>query len=235
MKSLNQLDAKLEARTPISGAPFPINASGSYYLTGPLTVTTGNAITINASQVTLDLNGYTISSTAASANGTGITLLSGVGDVSILNGHIKGGVTYSGGTYAGPGFANGIQVAGAPSYNIRVAGITVSGCLGNGIFLSGPSSLADSCMVSLVGGYGLSATSVSHSVVYQCGLGAIIAVTASDSYGLSTGSGDGISATSAINCYGESSSGSGIQATNVANCVGQTVPPTTILRLAPGE
>src|SRR5260370_6407387 len=68
MKSLDQI----EARTPISSAPFTISAPGSYYLTKDLSVTTGNGITISADNVTLDLNGFTISSTAASATGTAI-------------------------------------------------------------------------------------------------------------------------------------------------------------------
>ena len=50
MKTLDQV----EARTPISSAPFTISTSGSYYLTGNLTVTSGTAITIAADQVTLD-------------------------------------------------------------------------------------------------------------------------------------------------------------------------------------
>src|SRR5262249_30290848 len=62
MKTLDQI----EARTPISSAPFTITNSGSYYLTTNLSVSTGNAITIATNGVTLDLNGFTISSTAAS-------------------------------------------------------------------------------------------------------------------------------------------------------------------------
>ena len=59
MKSLDQV----EPRTPISSVPYAINTSGSYYLTGNLTVNSGIAISINAGGVTLDLNGFTISST----------------------------------------------------------------------------------------------------------------------------------------------------------------------------
>src|SRR4051812_12547895 len=57
MKSLDQLDAKLEKRTPISSLPFTISTSGSYYFTGNLkfSATTGHAISISASDVTLDM------------------------------------------------------------------------------------------------------------------------------------------------------------------------------------
>src|SRR3974390_2750650 len=73
MKSLDQI----EARTPISSAPITIINPGSYYLTTNLTVATGNAISIATNDVTLDLSGWTISSTAASATGYGIFLNSG--------------------------------------------------------------------------------------------------------------------------------------------------------------
>src|SRR5207302_11387882 len=76
MKTLDQI----EARTPISTAPFTIIASGSYYLTKNLSVASGNAININFNGVTLDLNGFTISSTAASATGTAIAIGSALQD-----------------------------------------------------------------------------------------------------------------------------------------------------------
>src|SRR6266496_4065185 len=93
MKSLDQLDAKLEKRTPISSAPFSITNSGSYYLTTNLNVVTGDAITIGANGVTVDLNGFTIASIEASPAGTGILLSGNRSSIHILNGHIKGGVT----------------------------------------------------------------------------------------------------------------------------------------------
>ena len=61
MKTLDQIDAKLEKRTPISGLPFTITIAGSYYVTGDLTGSSGNAgITINTDNVTIDLNGFTL-------------------------------------------------------------------------------------------------------------------------------------------------------------------------------
>ena len=96
MKSLDQI----EARTPISSLPFTISSSGSYYLTKNLSVSSGNAITINASGVTLDLNGFTITSTAASATGTAILINGAFQNITILNGFIQGGVTQNNGSYA---------------------------------------------------------------------------------------------------------------------------------------
>jgi hypothetical protein len=77
MKSLDQI----QPRTPIFSAPFIITNSGSYYLTTNLTVSSGDAIDINVSGVTLDLNGFTISSTAPSATGYAIQLNNGPSDV----------------------------------------------------------------------------------------------------------------------------------------------------------
>jgi hypothetical protein len=114
MKSLDQI----EARTAISSAPFNITTSGSYYLTQNLTVAAGNAITISVSNVTLDLNGFTISSTESPAGSSSAILLgSGLSNVTIVNGLVDGNVTYSGGSYSGTGFGNGIAYTGgtAPS------------------------------------------------------------------------------------------------------------------------
>src|SRR5687767_7720762 len=57
MKTLDQI----EPRIPIGSVPFTINAPGSYYLTGNLNTATTNAIIIRASDVTLDLRGFTLS------------------------------------------------------------------------------------------------------------------------------------------------------------------------------
>src|SRR5215831_10671546 len=66
--------AQLEPRAPIASAPFTISTSGSYYLTTNLNVSAGDAISIATNGVTLDLGGFTISSTAPSAAGYAIRL-----------------------------------------------------------------------------------------------------------------------------------------------------------------
>jgi hypothetical protein len=218
MKTLDQV----EARTPISSVPFTITNSGSYYLTKNLNVTTGDAITINANQVTLDLNGFTISSTAASANGKSISLANPAGnsDITILNGHIKGGVTNNAGVYNGPGFAYGIYYTAFP-YNVRVAGVSVSGCSIHGIYLGFAfSTVVESCTVQTIGSDGIRASGVSHSRADQCGGRGIVSDTASDCYGVATASGAGLVATTANNCYGQSASGTGLSASTANNCYG---------------
>src|SRR5688500_7385714 len=53
---------QVEPRTAITnGAAVTISVPGSYYLTRNINVTAGNGITIAAGNVTLDLNGFTVS------------------------------------------------------------------------------------------------------------------------------------------------------------------------------
>ncbi|MGZ5545765.1 MAG: hypothetical protein ACXWIU_13930, partial [Limisphaerales bacterium] len=74
MKTLSQI----EPRTPIASGPFTIANSGAYYLTTNVTIGGGNAISIGANDVWLDLNGFTISSTENPAkSGNGILIGSG--------------------------------------------------------------------------------------------------------------------------------------------------------------
>lgn len=97
---------EVEARRPINDVFTPGNAdsrhvissSGSYYLTGALTVSgMHNAIEVRAPNVTIDLNGYTISSSTLFGQAdTGILLPAGVpnavvnGTLTVRNGIITG-------------------------------------------------------------------------------------------------------------------------------------------------
>ena len=55
MKSLDQI----EPRAPISSLPHTITASGSYYVVSNL-VSSGDGISIETGNVTVDLNGHTL-------------------------------------------------------------------------------------------------------------------------------------------------------------------------------
>lgn len=237
MKSLDQI----EARTPISSAPFTITQPGSYYLTTNVTVSTGNAITIATNAVRLDLNGFTISSTAGSAIGAGI-LVTSSRNITIVNGFIQGTVTNNGsGVYSGGGFLYGIYCPGATG-NVLASEISVSGCLDYGISLNtGDSILVESCTVRTVGTYGILASTIQNCSAMDCGYIAIFGDQVSNSRGQNTGSGYalyadtvaqncygynsgssyGIAAETALNCYGFSSSGDGVDAfENALNCIG---------------
>jgi hypothetical protein len=230
MKSL----AQIEPRTPIASAPFTISAPGSYYLTTNLAITSGNAVTINASHVTLDLNGFTISSsdTGADPSGTGILLINsntipgqiGLRDIRIYNGNIAGSYTNNSGVWQGAGFGSGINFSGSVSpLNIGVRDVSVSGCFNYGILIGLSSTVVESCTVQSVGTYGIYASTISRSTVTFSGNHAIIGQTISECSGNALGAGAGIYATTVNHCYGVSQSGEGIYAQGSATgCYGQS-------------
>jgi hypothetical protein len=178
MKSLDQI----EPRTPVSSLPFTISTPGSYYMTKNLSVASGDGITISASNVMLDLNGCTISSTAASATGTAIRISSSFRNITIVNGGIAGGVTVSGGTFSGSGFAGGIDVPSGFAGDIFVRHVTVRGLLQAGIRFA---DTVESCSVDTVGGGGIDSGTVTNSTALNCGLVAINAITVENCYGTS--------------------------------------------------
>jgi hypothetical protein len=212
--------AQLEPRTPISSAPFTITDPGSYYLTTNITVSSGNAITIVTNGVTLDLNGFTISSTAPGAAGTGIRLSDSLQNLTILNGFIQGGVTNNGaGVYSGNGFAYGIEYDGTGPVNCRLTGVSVAGCLYNGIDLgTGDSTLVESCTARTIGGNGIQASIVKNCSAMDCGSTAIAGFEVSDCRG--SGASTGVSGENVHNCSGASTAGYGVYASTALNCSG---------------
>lgn len=75
------------AITAIPAGGFPITVSGNYYLATNLTVTGGAGIVVTASEVTIDLNGRTLSGAGPNAAQTGILVL-GANDVIVQQGNI---------------------------------------------------------------------------------------------------------------------------------------------------
>jgi hypothetical protein len=73
--------------TRITSLPYPINAPGYYYLTGNLTSTGSNGITVNADNVTIDLMGFALSGPATNSY-TGV-IISG-NNVEVRNGTVTG-------------------------------------------------------------------------------------------------------------------------------------------------
>ena len=239
MKSLDQV----EARTPlVEGAAgvtidaetggITISESGSYYLTGNLSVTGGNGITITSNRVTLNLNGFLISSTANPAEGHGISSISQ--NLSISNGTISGG--YNLAQDVGPGFEGGIGV-GSLTGRSKITDIIVSNCSSFGISAGiSPISLSTiaSCQVNNVGGTGIVGSHILDcSVVYSKDKGiqghhvtnckvfsregnAIEAESVSNCHATSV-DGDGIVASVVSNCFAHSHEGTGIRATNLVS------------------
>lgn len=133
--------------TPVLGPHYTINTPGSYYLAGNVEVTGGNGINITTSNVTLDLNGFTlISKTANPAQGTAIEIAADLTNIEIKNGCIAGGTvrTYLGpkawnATFAGQGWMYGIRtLSGAtyPSRNLLISSVMVERCGGSGVLIN---------------------------------------------------------------------------------------------------
>lgn len=180
MKSLDQI----EARTPlVAGSPgvainlgtITISEPGSYYLTGHHSANLSHGIVIRASDVTLDLNGFRIRSSALSVGGggtgTGIRIeAEATQNVTISNGSIVSSFTYNGTAFTGQGFSAGILTVGEGKKNVVVRDITVSGVGGRGISLETTSNaIVDSCAVNTVGGNGIMATVVRDCAVHNAG------------------------------------------------------------------
>lgn len=214
MKSLDQI----ESRTPVAGGTtaVTISASGSYYLTGNLTVDSGDAITITAANVTLDLRGFTISTTSATPAGSAVRI--GARRVTVGNGNVSGAGTVSGATFNGGGFINGVIWTGSIPQSITVHDIAVTGCSGIGI----KATSVERCVLQNIGTTGISGTIVRGCSVDPCGGTAIFGTVVSDCFG--NGFTTGINGGSIANSYGASSTdasgSSGISCTAAQNCVG---------------
>ena len=216
MKTLDQIRTGI----PISSAPFPIYYRGSYYLTDNLTIDSGDAITINASGVTLDLNGFTISSNSSTANGSAILIVGGRTNVAIQNGSVISYVSnYGGGNYVGGGFVNGIYYSGNAPKSVRISNVAVTGVLSTAINVGTAGTFVQSCTVWTAGYLGIEAQYVSDSLAIDCGYNALLANTARNCYGQS-GSTAIHAYDMAIDCVGVSigASGFGIQTSLATNC-----------------
>ncbi|HEV7926662.1 MAG TPA: hypothetical protein VGR14_14985 [Verrucomicrobiae bacterium] len=218
MKSLDQIEARGAITN--SGA-VTISQSGSYYLTRNITVASGDAITIAADNVTLDLNGFTISTTTTTPNGFAIDLVGTRHSITILNGFIQGSAgTFEGSTVDNE-FNSGIDYSNAAPDGVRVSGLTVNTVAQHGIYLGENTSIIQSCLVDNAGDTGIYASLVSDSIAYNCGTSAaIVGRTVNNCNGASTSSGYGIYAVSVNNSAGTSSSGVGIGATYANYSVG---------------
>lgn len=123
---------EVEPRTPIRGpGPATIAASGSYYLTSNINVTGVTAVVITASNVSLDLNGFTVT---GSRDNFGVVLGGNTFNVVVRNGTIRN-------------FAQGILNAGVTS--VSLSNLTIAENVANGVgFDSGGISVfIDGCAI----------------------------------------------------------------------------------------
>lgn len=206
MKTLDQV----EARTPIESLPYVISTPGSYYFTKNLqfTATSGDAISITSPNVNLDLNGFTLSSTAGVV-GRAIFVTPGLNNIAIKNGNIAGNSTVFPTTIAG--FENGIYAnasSGIPFgafRNLTVENMQVSGCRTWGIVayygtvtnctvaangtdgLIASDCVVTACIAKFNGGNGISGGTVSSCNAISNGGHGIFAATVSGSLASSNG------------------------------------------------
>jgi len=152
MKSLSDLDAKLEHRTPISSLPYTINSPGSYYVTTNLTCTpTLNGITITSGNVTLDLGGFSLVGIPSSHYG--IQCVGTLTNITIANGIVTQ-CAYT-----------GIDAStSATVFDLTLSHLKVSGGSSLGITVQG-SSLVEDCMVQ---GNSLTGITVVNGTVSHC-------------------------------------------------------------------
>ena len=112
MKTVRQV----EARTPIHGpGPVTITAPGSYFLTSNINVAGLPAVVIRASNVALDLNGFTI---AGNLDNLGVVMAGNTLNVVVRNGTIRN-------------FAQGLLNGGVTS--VSLSNLTIAENLTNGV------------------------------------------------------------------------------------------------------
>ena len=213
MKTLEQI----EPRTPISSAGYEIAQSGSYYLTSNLTAIAGeDGITVNADDVTIDLNGFTLTGSGATS-GHGIFQADTLRNLRVHNGKVvqwrgadKGGVYALGknnqidhiqaatNTY-GIRSSLGARISDCSAYNNSLYGIyssydaTVSGCSArangaDGIF-TGWGSTISGCSARANGADGIqtgNGSTISDCSAYQNTVDGIYALTGATISGCST-------------------------------------------------
>ena len=160
MKTLEQI----EPRTPISSADYVISNSGSYYLTSNLTAAAGqNGITVDSDDVTIDLNGFTLTGSGATS-GHGIYQADTLRNLRVHNGNVVqwGGLGRSG-VYADGKNNQFDHIQAATNYWGIWAGegSTISDCSApynrNDGIQTGPGATISACTASYNSGDGLNA------------------------------------------------------------------------------
>lgn len=228
MKSLDQIEARTPIGTPgqATTSTIYITTPGSYVLTGPVTTTGAVGINIDANDVSLDLNGFTISSTSPVGSSSGVRVNGSKSNIQIRNGHIRGQTTYAGGIFSGAGFNAGISAPTA--LNVLIENICIEGVASSGIECGTSSSIVRNCTVNIAGGFGITSGRAQGCYAITCGYSAIYGILVSDSVGQSTSSSNGIyAATAAVNCSGSSNSGYGISSGGTATgCTGTSTSGT---------
>lgn len=230
MRTLTQVEPRTPIPVGIPGDPtaitpasYVIRKSGSYYLTGNLTVATNIAgIIVNdgVNDVSIDLCGFTLESTldtpgtASAINFNGSSMR-----IRISNGSIISKSTVSDtGVLTQKGFFNGI-FAVSVLLDSHISGVRVTGMRDTGIRCSG--GLVENCHVSncFVGIDNFNEGITRHCTARDCSSGGIYTSIVDTCQG-STYSGFGVSCDIAVNSIGKSNSSFGLYATTATSCRG---------------
>ncbi len=192
MKTLDQV----EPRTLIKALPFTAAGGGSYYLTASLTGTSGqNGITVAASNVTIDLNGFELIGAGA---GTGIFLNGGISNVTIRSGTIRNWGSYG---------INGIGNAG-----VRVEKVVARNNSGSGAIVLDQKAMVSDCLAESNASQGIYV--LADSIVRNC---QATGTTGSPGVGISLGDRCALSAcTSGTNANNGISAGASV---TIGDCV----------------
>ncbi|MFO1531956.1 MAG: hypothetical protein U1F77_20055 [Kiritimatiellia bacterium] len=222
MKSLDQI----EPRTVIpGGGAYVISSPGSYVLSGPIQVAAGNGISVNASRVSIDLNGFSIVSTHATGDGVGVSVAAGQKNIQVFNGHIRGSSSYNEATlvFTSGGFIYGVSAGDIPG--VILHDLCVEGISGRGLFAN--LGAVRDCQVRECGEMGIFAATVSRCSSLNINGAAISAKIVSDCQAVSvcTASwGGAISgAESVFNSSGKADAGVGVAGITVQNCRGESM------------
>ncbi len=150
MKTLDQVEARIPIPGGVNPAPFVITQPGSYYLTGNRvhTQNVSHSIKITVSNVTLDLNGFTI---AAQNGGSGAYAIMDQGDSGEQPDLV--GIVVRNGIVAGPGWYDA-GIALGYTQGSRVENVTAQGIDGTGIYVGEGGLVIDSVATQCDNGFG---------------------------------------------------------------------------------
>ncbi len=221
MKTLQQIEPRVDllAENPPGVSKtnpsfmIVINQPGSYYLSGDLVVggpagtnAKPNGISINASHVTIDLNGFRIVRAAGElTSGAAITTTDTHSNLEIENGHIIGTSTTS-------GFTSGIFLGKSSAI---ISNLTIEQC-GRSIRFSGEGLIQNVIMRNNSSGIDGSDLVISNCIAENCGVGFFVSGSNMTNCIASFNKDTGISASDSLihACTATNNSATGISASN---------------------
>lgn len=132
----------LSGATEITSLPITITQPGTYYLSRnwQLNLPGGNALTIAANDVIIDLNGHTIANSATPSSAVGVYAQN------------KSNLTVRNGTLATFGVAVNIWTGWMPISGVLIEDLRITGCRNRGVSLTANSSIVRRCRFDKLGG-----------------------------------------------------------------------------------